>query len=86
MSTPATLLSVDTCYIMEVYLQRPQNLAHLSFGQWFSYCHDLKDTDLQQSASGQLTKKLICEKGYNLLPLEVLKFVNDKARKHGNRN
>lgn len=72
-------LTVDTCYITELFLSRPTRFAGMSMGVWFDYCHELKDDDLQRSCSGQLTKKLIVEKGYNRLPLQVLIDHNRRA-------
>lgn len=66
----------DTQEIADIYMQRPVSLQCMSLGVWFSKAHGLNDEDLERSASGSETKRLIVFKGYNVLSLDVLRSYN----------
>lgn len=69
---------VDTALIMQEYMKRPGHMANVRFGQWFAKAHNLQDNDLLFSVGNHATKLYILHKGYNRLPLEPLKALNDK--------
>jgi hypothetical protein len=72
---------VDTCQIMQIYLQRPQKLATLPFCLWFSGAHKLQDEDFKHCASQMDAKLQIVEKGYNRLSLEPLHQFNKSSER-----
>ena len=58
---------MDTALISDIYCQRPGNIAHIPFGQWFCTAMNVSDNELFYARLHD-AKQIIIKKGYTDLP------------------